>query len=466
MFLRSPKATELACKLRLAAEAQPDDKKLQDNIKNQIHEVIDGGEFDDADREPLHSQVDEMCEGKYSTTTDILSRFSGKLKGFKYEPDKKLMNVNMQYSSEGQMVDQLFGDEVACKQFNKFAEGLGGAPVKGKRGNTVFKNKDGQPVFQLNIDGFDEEDDPQTAAMRDFKDKTARTELRRASMMIYPPPPASEKDMGKAQRFLEGAAKKKFSKKEWEKVSEAFESGKSDPEKLAKSLGMWPLLKSEEKFLKSKTASERIAMRLMIGALADRIVDGLIMNGSSGQQTRRKDKDLMTDTGGISKNRQSEPEFRPSRSDSQNRYRTKDKPSEQRDKDVDAPDKDKKASETHPLDRETSGGCGITMPENNYHRQVWSRLTQIISDIQHISEKDFAKNDEIHSIVDGLIRSPKGEEMICAFQGVGARPEMCAEGLYFEMIVKGKTASGNVESKARSQLASTPKTFREAVQRG
>jgi hypothetical protein len=77
----------------------------------------------------------------------------------------------------------------------------------------------------------------------------------------------------------------------------------------------------------------------------------------------------MKDTGGISKNRQKEPEFRPPRSDSQNRYRTKDKPSEQRDKDVDSPDKD-------------------------------------------------------------------------------------------------KTASANVESKARSQLASTPKTFKEAVQRG
>ena len=59
------------------------------------------------------------------------------------------------------------------------------------------------------------------------------------------------------------------------------------------------------------------------------------MSGSSGHQTQRKDKDLMSDTGGISKNRQKEPEIKPPRTDSHNRYRTKDKTPEQRDPDVD-----------------------------------------------------------------------------------------------------------------------------------
>jgi hypothetical protein len=59
------------------------------------------------------------------------------------------------------------------------------------------------------------------------------------------------------------------------------------------------------------------------------------LSGSSGRQTQRKDKDLMSDTGGISKNRQRDPLQKPPRSDSHNRYRTKDKTPDQRDPDVD-----------------------------------------------------------------------------------------------------------------------------------
>jgi hypothetical protein len=53
--------------------------------------------------------------------------------------------------------------------------------------------------------------------------------------------------------------------------------------------------------------------------------------------------------------------------------------------------------------------------------------------------------------------------MIQTFIDVGARPEMCAEGIYFEMVVKGKTAS--FEAMAKSELARSPRTLREAVSR-
>lgn len=476
LFLRSNRATELACRLRLAAEAKPDDKKLQDDIKAQMHEVIDSDEFEEADRESLHSQVDEMTEGKFSATTDILSRFSGKLQGFKYDSDKKMMNVNMKYSAEGQMVDQLFGDEVACRQFDKFTKDLGGQPVRGKRGNTIFKSQDGRPVFQLNIDGFDDQEAPSSAAMRDFQSRTARTELRKASMLMYPPPDATEKDIEKAKKVAE-EAKEKFSEAEWKMLMEAFDEGKGDPVALAKKLGMWPLLQSEMDFLKSKTASSRIVRRLVIAALSDRIArdfveasekrksdetlqESIVVVSSRGQQTQRKDKDLMSDTGGVSKNRQRDPEMKPPRSDSSNRYRTKDKTPEERD-----PDVDRKAS-VHPLDAQENCMFGM-IPENNYYRRVWARLVAIISEAQGVSEKDFLAQDEIHKTADILIRSEKGEEMISVFQGVQARPEMCAEGLYFEMFTKaGKTASSGFESVAKAELSRSPRTFKEAVYRG
>lgn len=158
-------------------------------------------------------------------------------------------------------------------------------------------------------------------------------------MMMYPPPPASEREIIRAQKTME-EAKDKFSSKEWKELAAAFESGKTDPDTLAKKLGAWPLLKSESKYLKSKTASERIINRMVMAMLSDRVAEEFC--ASQGYQTRRKDVDLMTDTSGISKNRQRLPDKNPPRSDSANRYRTKDKPAEERDKDVDNSDVEKK----------------------------------------------------------------------------------------------------------------------------
>ena len=56
-----------------------------------------------------------------------------------------------------------------------------------------------------------------------------------------------------------------------------------------------------------------------------------------------KDKDLMSDTGGVSKSRLREPDHKPPRDDLKKRYRKRRKTEEEKDKDVDD-DKDLKAS--------------------------------------------------------------------------------------------------------------------------
>jgi len=77
-----------------------------------------------------------------------------------------------------------------------------------------------------------------------------------------------------------------------------------------------------------------------IKAIAEKIATDLL--ASRGNQTRRKDRDLMQDSGGISKGRDREPSTAPPRDDLKNRYRTKDKPSKDRDPDTDNdPDKNK-----------------------------------------------------------------------------------------------------------------------------
>jgi hypothetical protein len=327
LFVRNPKTMALACKLRLAAQAKPDDKELQKNIKGQMHDAVDGAGFDESDAEELHRQVDEMSEGKFSTTADILSRYSGKLKGFRYEPEKKMMAVDMAYSPEGETVDALFGDQLAAQQFDKFAKDGNVQPMRGKRGKMTFKNAEGKRVFSVNIDGFDEEpiSSASTGAMRSFLGRTARGELRHAAGILKRKD-AGEKEVGKAKKAMD-EARQKLTEKEWEELMKAFEEGK-DVAALAKKLDAWPLFEAEIEYLGSKEASlRRIAAEVWLAELAWRV-------GVSGMQVVRKDKDTMSDTGGSSKTRRRDPDVKPPRDDVRKPFRERNRTEDEKDDDA------------------------------------------------------------------------------------------------------------------------------------
>lgn len=388
LFIRNPKTMGLACKLRLAAQMEPtkpsepkrekfktdedfskaqksyeEQKKsyespesqeqvkksrdLQKNVKEQMHDAIEEGGFDDLDVDELHRQVDEMSEGKFSTTADILSRYSGKIKGFKFDPSKKMMNVDMAYSPEGEMVDSLFGDEVSAKQFDKFAKDMKVQPMKGKRGKMTFKNPAGERVFSLNIEGVDKEPiaSAATGSMRDFLSKTARGDLRHASSFLKKEG-AGEKEVEKAKKVFE-KSKEKFSDKEWEELMKALDEGK-DLGALAKKLDSWPLFAAELEYLGAKTASlNRVAMRVAMGVLGDKVAMSIV--AARGLQVNRKDKDTMSDTGGSSKKPDKEPSIKPPREDVSKPWRTKDKTKEEKDPDVDR-DKDRARDRTRDPD--------------------------------------------------------------------------------------------------------------------
>jgi hypothetical protein len=71
-----------------------------------------------------------------------------------------------------------------------------------------------------------------------------------------------------------------------------------------------------------------IADRLVIGTIAERIA-------ARGVQMNRKDKDMMSDTGGTSKGKPKEPNMKPPRDDCRKPFRSKNKPADQRDPDTD-----------------------------------------------------------------------------------------------------------------------------------
>jgi hypothetical protein len=74
--------------------------------------------------------------------------------------------------------------------------------------------------------------------------------------------------------------------------------------------------------------------------IAGGIIDGRLICNSRGQQVVRKDKDLMQDTGGISKGRDREPDNKPPRDDLKDRYRDRRLVPEKIDKDTNE-DKDR-----------------------------------------------------------------------------------------------------------------------------
>jgi hypothetical protein len=225
----------------------------------------------------------------------------------------------------------------------------------------------------------------------------------------------------------------------------------------------------------------------------------LLKYAGRGNQVRRKDKDLMRDTGGVSKGRDREPSFKPPRDDVKNRHREKrlDKDGKKdREKDdrefkkpnrrtgaldsmtipalkfelppdgwweiedkteiVRAVDKAMKsiarkfglkfrmpsvrlmssrtASTVHPLDRTDEGAwAALKMPEQNYHRQVYSALWHVLESENGISEKDFSGQDEIKALCEKVIRSDEADEIITRFAKQGCRPGYCAESIFDQM---------------------------------
>ena len=314
LFLRSDKSIALACKLQLAASMSPrnpgnppkkekfktdedfakamekykadktefdkpesqnqlkESRRLQDEVKKQLYSTIDTEDFDKNDKELLHKQVNEMTEEGFSTSMDILSRYSGRVKEIKFDKSSKVMGVDMEYSPEGQVLDGLFGDKISHRQFGKFTEDMGsdkGAleAVDGDQGKTLFKSrKTGKPIFQLNIDGFNEnpENTAKTDAMKGFVKGTARTDFNEARRLVTPPPADMNENISKAFDTLK-RSKGKFNKEEWGKVETLFKDKANNPVEIGKELASWPVLESERKYVETKVA--RVSKMLIASVL-------------------------------------------------------------------------------------------------------------------------------------------------------------------------------------------------------
>jgi hypothetical protein len=119
-----------------------------------------------------------------------------------------------------------------------------------------------------------------------------------------------------------------------EDVDEIREDGKVHPSRVLDLLG--DMMKMVTLLVRTTPPEEavdesRVACRIAEESVAERVA----LTAARGQQLNRKDKDLMSDTGGSSKGPGKEPNLKPPRDDVRKPFRTKNKPSDERDLDTD-----------------------------------------------------------------------------------------------------------------------------------
>lgn len=250
LFLRSPKAMSLVLKYKMAMDAG--DKDLQENIVKSLHKQVDSEDFNEIDKELLHRQVDEATQPKGAAyaTKDIISRYSGRLVGFRFDSDKGVMHVEAKYVAEVEILDQIFADSVSAGKFKSLCEDLGAEAIESKKGETQF-SYEGKPVVRLSIGGLD--DKPASAAvteeMKNFLSFTIRSNLNQARRMLMAPPEVtSVRDVRNALRAFEGK-KKYFTSTEWDHLMGIFQKYENNPSELINALKSFPLLESERQFL-------------------------------------------------------------------------------------------------------------------------------------------------------------------------------------------------------------------------
>jgi len=122
-----------------------------------------------------------------------------------------------------------------------------------------------------------------------------------------------------------------------EDVDEIREDGKVHPSRV---LGLFEnMMKMVTLLVRATPPAEEKAVdesRVACRIAEDRIAERVALTAARGQQLNRKDKDMMSDTGGSSKGPGREPDLKPPRDDVRKPFRTKNKPSDERDPDTDS----------------------------------------------------------------------------------------------------------------------------------
>jgi len=276
LFLRSGNATKVLTKMKIATQFGEDISPYKEELKKVVDTIKD---VDDFQKEELKNSVDEISDD--FAVNDFLARYSGRLKGFKFNKETGAMEANIAQSPEHELIQALF--EMGQKKYNSLDEDLtktGGQPeYKGQ--NRIYKDKDGKPIVQINLVERDKNPINQTTneTLKDFYKHSIRQYVNDAKHSLFVPP---ERDKKKAKETINSISKKLKEPQQTllKKVSDEYLAQMDDLNKIAQKpkrewteeetskykkmtnlFNKFPLTDEEKEWLSSKVAKKVSIMK-------------------------------------------------------------------------------------------------------------------------------------------------------------------------------------------------------------
>jgi hypothetical protein len=312
----------------VAADSVPKDEEEKPGEESGDADGADEGDGESAEEEPA-SDEDEGDDSE-SPDADIIDEALGKSSGKETDGDsdgedaEDDSEVDAEEDDEEGDVDEDSGDVPEPASVDEGDEGEVPEPDA--------EDEDGG-----GDEGGDEIPEPATVE-EDSEDETDSGDLTEGD----PEPAVPEGGDEKQNADLLGVVNDLAAE-----IKQVKSDGRVDPSEILGLLGnmmqMVTLLVHAKPPPKQRNRKASIDEVARIEKMINRVANhGLKVTGARGMQVRRKDKDLMSDTGGISKGREREPEAKPPRDDMKKPHRTKDTPARDRDPDThNDPDKRK-----------------------------------------------------------------------------------------------------------------------------
>lgn len=257
-------------------------KKLFDGFKKTMHKRIDSLACSLLDRDMLKSQVSEMTIGKFSTIEDILTRSSGELDGFKYDSQFNTMQVSTKYSQEGKLLEDMFGSELARKQWNKMANGdlhISQSDITQDGQKTTY-GTEGEDRIVVNIAGMDDPKIQNPGVKAAYEKLAPRLVIQKLAILRKN---GELKGKGANQKFKEEMNKLSQSENgkkskgeeifgaQWDKLRELLQKG------AYAQLARFPMTETERAYLMGAFRTAKIVRRVLASVRLNRIAEKVVM---------------------------------------------------------------------------------------------------------------------------------------------------------------------------------------------
>ncbi len=262
-------------------------EKLFEGFKKTMHKRIDSLACSLLDKDMLKSQVSEMTIGKFSTVEDILTRSSGELDGFKYDSQSNTMQVSTKYSQEGKLLEDMFGNELARKQWNKMADGdlhINQSDITQDGQKTTY-GTEGKDRIVVNISGMDDPKIQNPGVKAAYEKLAPRLMIQKLAILRKNGEIGGEEAKKKFSEQVADLDKPSESGKkskgeeifgtQWEQLKELLEKGEYAQ------LAAFPMTETERAYLmgafKSAKIAKKILQKLLLASRIEKIAKRTIM---------------------------------------------------------------------------------------------------------------------------------------------------------------------------------------------